>query len=400
MIEKVEESLSRLETYCASENYMGYDPYDGLNSSLFRAIPLLNRQPIARLAWIQLFKRLPVNLRPVTGVRKDYNPKALGLFLSGYCSLYSLRKDPKYLSRIDFFADKIVSLASKGWSGACWGYNFDWQAKAFFQPKFTPTVVATTFIGSSLLDAYEITGEKDLLNHVRSSCDFILQDLNRNYDEKGNFAFSYSPLDNSIVYNASLLGSRLLSRVYHFTKEDLLRDSARRAVTFCCDRQNKNGSWSYGTLTHHQWIDNFHTGYNLECISDYTRFTGDHTFDDNLERGLSFYINTFFTNEGISRYYSNSLYPIDIHAPAQLIITLSKLGKFFPYKALADKVLNWTIENMQSPEGYFYFQRNKWYTVKISYMRWAQSWMFYALSEYMLQSRKSNGATPEILSEI
>ena len=34
-----------------------------------------------------------------------------------------------------------------------------WQARAFFQPRNTPTVVATSFIAHGLLDAYEILKE-------------------------------------------------------------------------------------------------------------------------------------------------------------------------------------------------------------------------------------------------
>src|SRR5664280_3639632 len=255
MSEKIRNSLIKLTNYCKSEAFKGYDPYDGLNSTLFQAIPFISKNRLARLAWIQLFKRSPLNLRVIAGVKKDYNPKALGLFLSGYCNLYKQVKEQEYLDKINFFCRQLSSLVNKLYSGACWGYNFDWQAKAFFQPKNTPTVVATTFIASALLDAYEITGEDKLVKMARSSCDFIIKDLNRTYDDKGNFAFSYSPLDKTVVFNASLLGSRLLARVYSFTQEKELLDTARKSVEFCCDHQKNDGSWAYGTLNFHQWID-------------------------------------------------------------------------------------------------------------------------------------------------
>lgn len=385
MSERIRESLNKLTNYCKSEAFKGYDPYDGLNSKLFQAIPFLSNNRLARLAWIQLFKRSPFNLRPITGVSKDYNPKALGLFLSGYCNIYKNGDDEEHLDLIHFFTDKLKAVVNKNYSGTCWGYNFDWQARAFYQPKNTPTVVATSFIGNSLLDAFEITEEEKLLDNVRNACDFILKDLNRTYDEKGNFAFSYSPLDNTVVFNASLLGSRLLSRVYNFTHDKELLDNARKSVAFCCDYQKNNGSWSYGTLDFHQWIDNFHTGYNLECIADYIKFSGDHSYEEHLTKGFDYYIKTFFTDEGLPKYYSNSTYPVDIHSPAQMIITLTKLGKFQEYRNLAEKVISWTIDNMQADNGYFYYQINKYFSSRIPYMRWAQAWMFYALSEYLLQ---------------
>lgn len=387
IIEKVGESFRKLSFYCEKEKYKGYDPYDGLNSSLFRSIPLLSGNRLARLVWIQAFKRSPLNFRPLTGVKKDYNPKALGLFLSGYCNLHRISGDDKYIEKIKFFTNKITDLQNKEWSGSCWGYNFDWQARAFFQPAHTPTIVATTFIGCALLDAYDITGDIRLLEVARSSCDYVLKDLNRTSDSKGNFAFSYSPLDRSVVYNASLLGSRLLSRVYSYTREDELSEVAGRSVRYCCERQSEDGSWSYGQLPYHNWIDNFHTGYNLECIADYIKFTGDTSVEKNLKRGMEYYLNTFFTPEGKAAYFNSSLYPIDTHSVAQLVVTISKTSGLKKHFELVGRVLNWTIDNMQSDKGYFYYQVNRFFSSRIPYMRWAQAWMFYGMSTYLLHSR-------------
>lgn len=75
-----------------------------------------------------------------------------------------------------------------------------------------------------------LTGDERLLTNARSTCNFILKDLNRTYDEIGNFAFSYSPLDKSVVFNASLLGSLLLARVYSFTEEKELIEEAKKSV--------------------------------------------------------------------------------------------------------------------------------------------------------------------------
>jgi hypothetical protein len=383
MRDMVLQSLTKLEGWCEHEEFKGWDPYDGLNSGLFKSIPFVSKNRFAKLLWIQLFKRSPLNFRIISGVKKDYNSKGLGLFLTGYCNLYKTQPADKYLQKINFFSNKLIELQNINFHGACWGYNFDWQARAFFQPKNTPTVVASVFIASALLDAFEITGEKKLLNTARSSCEFILQDLNRTYDNSGNFCFSYSPLDKSVVFNASLLGSRLLARVYSFTKEEILIKEAKKSVSFCCAHQQKNGSWSYGILPFHQWVDNFHTGYNLECIYEYMKYSNDFSFKNQLNKGLGYYLQTFFTTDGISKYYNDSVYPIDVHSPAQFIITMEKLGKFPEQKTLIDLVLKWTIENMQSNKGYFYYQFNKYFSSKIPYMRWAQAWMFYALSTYI-----------------
>ncbi len=381
--DKIHQSFSVLRKYCEDNAFKGYDPYDGLNSKLFNAIPFAKKSRLIRLVWIQFFKRSPINLRKFVGIQHEYNPKALGLFLSAYCILYKQNKKPSDLAQIHFFIEKIEFYKSKGFSGDCWGYNFDWESRAFFQPKFTPTIVASTFIANALLDAYEITKDEKLLQSARSTCAFILNDLNRTIENENSFAFSYSPIDKSVVYNASLLGARLLARVYFYTKEKMLFDASKSVMNYCCNCQKQDGSWSYGALPFHQWIDNFHTGYNLECIADYMKFTDDNSYTKQLSSGFDYYINTFFTDSGIAKYYNNSIYPIDIHAPSQLVITLEKLNKLNEHKALLDSVLNRTIDKMQSKKGYFYYQINKYITSKIPYMRWSQAWMFLSLTVYL-----------------
>ncbi|HLN22180.1 MAG TPA: hypothetical protein VK213_13890 [Bacteroidales bacterium] len=382
--EKVSLSLERLSEWCESEQYKGYDPYDGLNSKLFRSIPLISGNRYARLAWIQLFKRSPLNLRTIAGVPKDYNAKAVALFLSAFCNLYRVYGKQEHFEKIRFFSEKLISLRNTSWSGSCWGYNFDWQARAFFQPKNMPTVVATTFAGCALADAYYVTGERKFLDHARSACDFVLKNLNRTYADDGSFAFSYSPVDRSVVFNASMLGSRLLSRVYSYTGERDLAANAGLSMKFCCDNQREDGSWVYGKYDFHHWIDSFHTGFNLECISDYINFTGDNSFETNLNRGMEYYLSNFITEEGFPKYYNNVTYPADIHSSAQLIVTSFKTGYYDSNISLINKVITWTIDNMQSEKGYFIFRKNKYFSSRIPYMRWAQAWMFYAFSIFLL----------------
>ncbi|MDP4208600.1 MAG: pectate lyase [Bacteroidota bacterium] len=390
-MDTIESSFLRLKKYCEEECFRGWDPFDGLNSRIFQGLPLRNSR-LARLVWIQLFKKSPVNFRKLALVPKDYNNKGLGLFLLGYCNLYKIEQKEEYLNKINFLALKLIENKNSKFAGACWGYNFDWQARAFFQPKNYPTVVATNFIANALLNAYEITQNEVYKTTACSAAEFVYSDLNRTTDDDGDFCFSYSPLDNTQIFNASLLGSQLLARVYSMDKNEVYKEAALKSVRYCCKRQQENGAWAYGTLPFHQWIDNFHTGYNLVCLADFANYTDIESFNVNIEKGFTYYISTFFTDNGESKYYNNKLYPIDIHAPAQLVITLSKLSKFKENLNLVSNVLSWTVKNMQHSDGYFYYQYKPRYLCRIPYIRWAQAWMFYALSEYKkLNKTNKNG---------
>lgn len=300
------DSFCRLKAYCEKEHFKGWDPYDGLNSKVFQALPLLKKSALFRLVVIQGFKRMPFNLRPLALVPKEYNAKGIGLFLSGYCNLYHiLQKHPEWAGRlgtqedisakITELAELLISLRSVGnYSGACWGYNFDWQARRLFLfPKGTPTVVATTFCATALMEAYEITKNRHYLDVALSSAHFVVNDLHRT-PYKNGFLFSYSPLPgNDTVFNASLLGAKLLSRCYQYTKDEEYLQLAEQTVCACCEGQRKDGAWVYGMLLVQSWVDSFHTGYNLDALIAYREATGDNHFNTYIEKGFDYYIKNF-----------------------------------------------------------------------------------------------------------
>lgn len=234
------------------------------------------------------------------------------------------------------------------------------------------------------MEAYEITKNKEYLETALTAADFVIKDLHRTPYAEG-FLFSYSPLDgNDTVFNASLLGSRLLSFCYHYTKNEEYKTLAEQSIKACCAGQQPDGSWVYGMLPVQNWVDSFHTGYNLDALVAYQELTGDTKYNKYLEKGFEYYVNNFFEADGTPKYYNIKTYPIDIHCPGQLLITLARTHHLQQHKELADKVLAWAIKNMQSKNGYFYYQLKKGISSKISYMRWSNAFMFNAMSHYLL----------------
>jgi hypothetical protein len=395
----VKEPLDRLLRYCEAENWRGFDPYDGLSAPWAGIVSPAGK--IGRTLLIQLFKRSPVNLRPLSLVKKDYNPKALGLFVSATSRLHALTGDHKYKLLSYRFINRLVKHKSRDCYGACWGYNFDWQSRSFFLPKFTPTVVATSFVANAFLDAYQIFGEDRFLEVARSSCGFVLNDLNRTCDGE-TVCFSYSPLDRSVIHNANVLGAQLLSRVGQLAGDAKLKSTASGSVDFVVRHQNSNGSWYYGDNSRHHWIDNFHTGYVLDCLYDCIDLIPRFDLLPNLEKGLKFYADSFFLPDGTPKYYHDRVFPIDIHSCAQSIITLTKFSSSGErIRRLRDKVLTWTLNNMLDSDGYFYFQKRRLLTNRIAYMRWSQAWMLKALTTVLhAETEESMKSSSEVNTNV
>ena len=71
------DDFKRLQNYCESQNFKGWDPFDGLNSKVLQKLLPLKHSAILRLMVIQGFKRNPWNLRRQFMVPKQYNAKGI-----------------------------------------------------------------------------------------------------------------------------------------------------------------------------------------------------------------------------------------------------------------------------------------------------------------------------------
>ncbi|MFA7361204.1 MAG: delta-aminolevulinic acid dehydratase [Candidatus Kapaibacterium sp.] len=383
-MEKIITSVTNLQKYIKSEGYKGFDPYDALKSPLFK-LPFLRSNRIVRLGFQQVLKRLPFNLRYLVKIAKGYNPVTIGLVIQAYSYLAMIYpEDKKYIREIHTLLDDLEKNSSRGYSGICWGYDFDWEAKYAKIPAYTPTIVATGIITNSLFESYKLLRIDRMYEMCKSACSFVINDLNRNYEGR-TFCWSYSPFDNQKVFNATLKGARLLSQVYTMDKNNTnYLEQARLTVSYVINSQNKDGSWSYAKGDSRIWVDNFHTGYVLDCLKEYSENTSDSSIDEAIKLGFEYYMNSFFENNIIPKYYNNSLYPIDSTSIAQSIITMINFKKV----DVATNIVKWSIANMQNKKGYFYFQKNKFYTNRISYMRWTNAWIFNALTKFLFNVKK------------
>ncbi|CAN5570921.1 exopolysaccharide biosynthesis protein VpsJ [soil metagenome] len=382
-ISTLEQSVQRLQQYIEKEQYRGYDPYDGLTSAIFK-LPLLNSNHKIRFLAQQLVKRSPLNLRPILGINKGLNPVTLGLCIQAYTA--SPKKSDT--DKIPALIQQLKDVIPKGFHGACWGYDFPWEARYATIPAYQPTVVATGFISNALFYYYQKTKNTSAADLVVSAAQFVLQDLNRISDADETFCFSYSPFDREKVFNASMKGARLLAQAYSINHDEILKKTAKNAVAWVMKFQRDDGAWIYSQSEAGKWIDNYHTGYVLDTLSAYIQLTDDHTFEPNLKKGLQFYLNNFFEASGQPKFYDREAYPADCTAAAQSILTLLRFGEH--QQAL--KVAEWMIPNMQDPNGYFYFRKYRNHTDKSSFMRWSNAWMFAGLNTLLYSNENKNPA--------
>ena len=393
MSDKLEGAYERLAAWCRDRNYEGHDPFDGLNSRLFQSTPLKNSR-VARLAWTQLFKRSPFNLRGVTGVPAEKNSKGTALFALAALARFRRERTKGAEAEARTFLRELLAARLDGFSSAAWGYNFDWQGRAFFAPRGTPTIVPTAFAARALVEAALAFNDDSFLQTARSACDFILRDLNRSEETEDEVCWSYSPLDHTCVLNASLLAAETLARVSALTGEKDLSALAERGARYVARRQRADGSWAYGGADFQSWADNFHTAFVLTSLSRIMSVSevARAEFTETIKRGYEFWQKNFFLADGWPKYYHDRLYPADAHSAGAAIVALlemQNIDKSAP--KFAETVAVWSVDHLQDRLGFFCYQLRRFYSVRTPYMRWSQAWMMYALARLLEERIQDTG---------
>ena len=242
--------------------YSGWDPYDALNSDFLTHL----NSSITRLLISQFLVYSPINLRSILRIKKGINPKSVALFLQTLCKLQSINRGFKFERDIKILSNWLIKNRSEGYSGACWGYNFPWQSQHSFQKSNTPTVVNTYFAANSLMDSYELTGEESYLKTAISSADFVTKDLKQNRFREG-ISFSYFPNSDDTVHNANALGAALLSRIYFYNRDEILKKKATQAMNYIISEQKSSGMWAYSISYGKDKLQtDWHQGFILDSI--------------------------------------------------------------------------------------------------------------------------------------
>ena len=116
----------------------------------------------------------------------DFNAKGLALFAIGLILSGKMNEAESILKQ-------LKGMTCSGYSNVSWGYNFDWQARAFYVPVGIPNMVTTVFVANAFLDYlaapqrnslgvpqgkdYTDLRAKRYLKIADGACEFILNEL-------------------------------------------------------------------------------------------------------------------------------------------------------------------------------------------------------------------------------
>lgn len=383
---EVNEAVTRLDRWITNNGWAGYDPYDIRGQDWF--VRFFGKQTWVhrkiRGALSLTEQNLPPHaLRRALRIKKEINAKGMGLLASAYLALFRTTGWQEYLIKAEDILLWLSSNSNQVYTGISWGYPFHWQSRRFI-PRGTPSAVVTGVVGNAWLDHYELIKSQESLAIAHRVADFFLNGLNRYKKSDNQICFSYTPLDNFKVHNASLFAAAFLARLGAITGEERHKDISLKAARYTLSEQNDDGSFCYWGSEPSTIIDHYHTGFILRHLDTIQRATGSDFIGQPLKQGYNFYLDKFFTVDGVPKFTPDSLYPINIHSCSEAILCLSQLGTNLADFNRLERVVSFTIKNMRTDEGFYIAEiRKRWWgeqKVTVPYMRWAQAWMFLALA--------------------
>lgn len=385
MPQRILDTADSVAEWVEHRHYRGYEPFDGLSSWMR---PLAFGQPLPLRLLQQFVRQCPVNVRPILGVRPKDSTKGRGYMAWGYLTLYRVLQREELLSKATECLRWLERNKVPHFRHHSWANHFDFASRAGLYTSNDPIIVWTALIGQAFADAFEITGQDWFLDVARSVCDWIME-LPRESTPQGD-CLSYLADRQLSIHNANMLGAAILARVAKLTGQMQYAEVARSAVAYTCSRQREDGSWWYAEEAAYQWIDNFHTGYNLDSLKCFIVNTGAYEYEPHLTRGLAYYLANFVDDDGCPKYYHDRRYPVDIQCAAQCIETLAVFGEESEEcLAAALKVANWTIDNMRASDGHFFYRRLPFVAVRTPMLHWGQATMYRALCRLYATLRAS-----------
>jgi rhamnogalacturonyl hydrolase YesR len=373
---KLERSIAGVTSWVERHGYRAYDPGDGNLSFLH---PLTFDNLMLERVLQQMVYRSPVNLRPILGIKPHVSTKGRGYMAWGYVKMFRQTRDAAYGERARSGLDWLIEHKSPYYTDYSWGNHFPFCTRGGKTPALEPIVPWTALIGQAFFEAYDTFADTRYREVLESIGQWFLK-LPRERTEAGT-CISYVAFKQNSIHNSNMLAAAFLAQLSRLTGASEPMDVARDAMLYSCSRQRSDGAWMYGAAPKYQWNDNFHTGYNLDCLRRYRLASGDHQFDEQLRLGFEYFERHFFEPDGRPRYYDIQTYPTDIQCAGQAIDTLTLFSAEKPGALdLAMKVANWTIDNMQDRDGHFYYRDLRWIKAKTPMLHWGQGTMFKALA--------------------
>jgi hypothetical protein len=383
---------SAVDRFCAWLERYGETSYDFQTfyaSDLCRSMKALYyRQPffgtvgVAPIIFCEAF--LP-SARRLFWKRQRF-PIADAHFAMAFAFLSRYLNDEGHYLRARHFLQVLEDTRCSGYEHYCWGYPFNWETVRGTIPEGTPLITTVPYAYEAFREVHRLDNNDRWRQIMRSIAEHGLLDYKDFPTSKRAATCSYDPIhDNSGgVINASAYRAFLLTQASVDFSEDRYRKVADRNLYFVLESQHPDGSWYYSNDGTRHFTDHFHTCFVLKALAKIEALTCDAECTEAIERGIDYYVNNLFDEQGSPKPFSRPprliIYRRELYDYAECInLGVLLRGRFKRLDQLVDVVLNEVLAVWQRQDGSFRTRRLLLGWDNVPMHRWAQAQLLRSL---------------------
>jgi len=261
-----------IEKYLLEESLATYDPYDIWITEFGKKVKQFyyghNIIGILPAGVLTIYDYYFNNKRRL-GYKKQEYPLVRGQAALTLLELY--KKEPKsiYLEYSKRHIDWLLENSSKGYSGYCWGLNYDWvYSSDETYDKNMPFSTHTPYPLEAMVKYYQITKDESLIEPIKSVFQFFENDIQVMKEDENILAVSYGVQKDRIATNASSYTMYCYALLLEFFPErkEYIEKKIKKLYNFLCSVQQDDGSWLYSPYDENTFIDTFHSAFIMKNI--------------------------------------------------------------------------------------------------------------------------------------
>jgi hypothetical protein len=312
-------------------------------------------------------------------------PIADAHYAMGFAYFYEATGDKRYFAKTVHFLDALKKTRCPQFKEFCWGYEFDWVTLNGTIAANTPLITTTPYVFEAFLHAHQLQPRDEWREILESIVRHAITDIKDHKFSETAKTSSYTPYDKGLVVNASAYRAFMLtSAAKFFDREDLL-EIARGNLNFVLESQNADGSWPYAKDGVRNFVDHFHTCFVMKALAKIHGLTGEPRVLEALRRGVDYYANNLFAEDGMPRPFSKAprltVYKREGYDSAECLNLCLLLRDRFPQlEQVLERVTAGVVKNWVKPDGSFRSRKLIFGWDNVPMHRWAQSQMFRSLA--------------------
>lgn len=319
-------------------------------------------------------------------------PIADAHFAMGFAALSQSLGESQYYQRAVHFLEVLEATKCPGQPHHAWGYPFDWVGIGGTIKEGTPLITTEPYVYEAFSAVYNIDKHEKWRQILQSLARHVSDDYFDVETSPRASRSSYTPVfePSGGVVNASAYRAFLLTKAALDFSEEKYRRQGERNMYFVLESQNADGSWYYAMDGTRSFIDHFHTCFVMKALVKIERMTGNPDCTAAIERGVRYYVNHLFDEQGLPRPFSKAprltVYKRELYDYAECINLATLLrGRFPLLDQRLETVVNDIVTRWQRADGSFRSRQLLLGWDDVPMHRWAQAQLFRSLCLLLAQ---------------